>query len=380
MQILPGYSLTKLLSAFRLRVTVIEREFMNRVSSRHQWIFGISGLLACGLILLTGCDGPDAGQLPRKSPTEKRLHFAIAVDSLTNPMRNYQVTLLERLIRSRAGIDLTVLDARDEASTQVTQLKKIAEDPLDCLMIFPRDLEACGPLLRTMKTAGALVIVLGVEAPADVCTTSLHTDERKLGQIAGEFVVNALKRKAEGEGSAQVKGRVVHLTGAEDSPITRERTAGFTDALKALPEVVLVHEAPANGNEKEAAERIKEALKLQHTFDIVYAQNDLMARGASAAIKESDASARDSMFILGTDGATGKGGGMEMLLQGDMEATLYYPPLVDKAWQLVKQALEDPAFKTRIEKSYRLKPFVMTPESAEAILRKGLPAPELESF
>lgn len=353
---------------------------MNQVSSRRQWLFSIGAFLACGLMALTGCDGSASGKLSLKVAPEKRLRFFIAADTLTDPMRNYQVTLLERLIRTRAGVDLTVLDARGDVATQVTQLKKIAADGADCLMVFPRDVEACSPVLRSIKATEALVIVLGTEVSADACTTSIFTDERKLGKIAGEFVVSALKRKAEDDGSPTVKGRVVQLTGAEDSSITRERSAGFIEALKAAPDVVLVHDAPANGNEKEAGERIKEALRLQKTFDVIYAQNDLMARGGGAAVKEADVAARESMLIIGTDGATGKGGGIEMLQQGDMEATVYSPPLVDKAWQLVKQALDDPAFKTKIEKIYRLKPFVITLESADEILRKGLPVPELESF
>lgn len=329
---------------------------------------------------LTGCDSPEGGKLPFQVKPEKRLRFFIAADTLTNPMRNYQVTLLERLIRTRAGLDLQIFDARNDAAVQVAQVKKLAAEGVDCLMVFPRDAAALGPALRSIKEAGALVVVLGAEVPATDCTTALFTDERKLGQIAGEFVVSALTKKAEGEGSPAVRGRVVHLTGAEDSPATLERSAGFLEALKAAPEVVLVHEAPANGNEKDAAERIKEALRLQKNFDVIYAQNDLMARGAGAAIKEADVAAREAMLVIGTDGATGKGGGIEMLHQGDMEATVYVPPLVDKAWQLVKQALDDPAFKMKIEKTYRLKPFVVTLESAEEILRQGLPAPELESF
>ncbi|CAN5842737.1 hypothetical protein BH11VER1_BH11VER1_22920 [soil metagenome] len=337
-------------------------------------------LLAGGLIALTGCDGPDGRKFPFKSMPEKRLRLVVAADSLTDPMRNYQVTLLERLIRTRAGVDLMILDAHGDTATQVTQLKKIAAEGVDCLMVFPRDVEATGPVLRSIKATGSLVMVLGVEVSADVCTTSLLTDERKLGQIAGEFVVSALKKKAEDEGSPAVRGRVVQLTGAEDSRVTQERSAGFREALKATPEVVLVHEAPANGNEKEAAERIKEALRLQKTFDVVYAQNDFMARGASAAIKEVDVAAREAMLVIGTDGAIGNGGGIEMLQQGNIEATVYAPPLVDKAWQLVKQVLDDPAFKTKIEKTYHLKPFVITLESTDAILRQGLPTPELESF
>lgn len=353
---------------------------MKMGSSFHLRCLGIAGLLACGLMLLTGCDGTDAGTSSLKSKPEKRMRFAISVDTLTNPMRNYQVTLLERLIRTRPGIDLTMYDAHGDTATQREQLKKIAGEGADYLMIFPQDAEDCVPVLRSMKAAGAMIFAFAAKIPADACTTSIYTDERRLGQIAGEFVLTALKKKAADEGGNEVKGRVVQLTGAEDSPIARERSLGFTDALKEMPGVVVVHEAAANWSEKDAAERIKEALKLQKTFDIIYAQNDLMARGAGTAMMEGNVAAREALLIIGTDGATGTGGGVEMLVHGDMEATVYHPPLVDKAWQLVKLTLDDPGFKMKIEKNYRMKPFIITLESTEEILRKGLPAPELESF
>ncbi len=351
---------------------------MKTAPSFYLKILGASILFAFGLIFLVGCDGSNSGTFSFKSKPEKRLRFAISVDGLTNPMRNYQVALLERLIRTRPGIDLTLLDARGDMAVQGEQLKKMITDGVDYLFVFPQNVEVCVPIMRNAKIGGAIVVAFAEKVPADACTTSIYTEERHLGNVAGQYVLAALKKKAEDEGSAEVKGRLVQLTGIEDSLITRERSMGFLEAFKEAPGVKIVHEAAANWIEKDATERTKEALKLQKTFDVIYAQNDFMARGANVAMLEGGTLAREALFIIGTDGAIGKGGGIEMLMHGDIEATVYQPPLVDKAWELVKRTLDEPEFK--IEKTYRMKPFVITAESAEDIMRKGLPAPELERF
>jgi ribose transport system substrate-binding protein len=244
------------------------------------------------------------------------------------------------------------------------------------IMVFPQDAEKLTPTLREAVAAGVRVFVFSADLPEDACTCALFTDERQLGQMAGEYVVSALKTKAEAEGQPGPAGRVVLLRGDEESASSREGAEGFVRAMQPFPGIVLVHDAPADWSEKGGADRIREALRIQKRFDVIYAQNDLIAVGASKAVRESSAEARESMLILGTDGVPGKGAGVAMVISGELDATVYHPPLVDAAWPVMQSILDHSG--TAIRKHIQVKPFIITPENAARIQRAGLPLPDTQ--
>ncbi|NDC15822.1 MAG: hypothetical protein EBZ76_11830 [Synechococcaceae bacterium WB9_2_170] len=101
-----------------------------------------------------------------------------------------------------------------------------------------------------------------------------------------------------------------------------------------------------------------------------------MAVGADKAARETSMDARESMLILGTDGVPGKGVGVDLVIRGTIEATIYHPPLVDVAWRDIQILLDDPTYEPR--KLRTVRPFVIQSENAPHVLSKGLPLPDVE--
>ena len=118
-----------------------------------------------------------------------------------------------------------------------------------------------------------------------------------------------------------------------------------------------------------------EALRLQKTFDVVFAQSDIMAMAASNALKAIKDGPREQMLVLGVDGSVAKGGGIDMVIKGDIDATVYNPPMVDLGWKVLVRLLDDPSFKPKSR--YELEPFVITPEKATTLSIHGVPSPAL---
>jgi ABC-type sugar transport system substrate-binding protein len=164
------------------------------------------------------------------------------------------------------------------------------------------------------------------------------------------------------------------LRGDEDSAECNARAEGFVEALQPHAGIVLVHDAPGEWSEKSAGDRIREALRIQKHFDVVYAQNDLMALGAAKAVRQISADARNAMLIVGTDGVPGKGTGISLVVSGELDATVYNPPLVDVAWREMRALLDAPNNAPR--KRIQVKAFMITPENADRFQREGLPDPE----
>jgi ABC-type sugar transport system substrate-binding protein len=194
--------------------------------------------------------------------------------------------------------------------------------------------------------------------------------------MAADFVLQALKAKAADEGRPATVGRVVQLRGDDESAAATERALGFIETLQREPGVVLVHDAPGGWDDKNAAARIQEALRLQKQFDVVYAHNDLMAAGAAKQLRETSVDTRESMLILGTDAVPGAEGGASLVNKGVLDATIFHPPLVDVAWREIERFLDDAGYAPK--KRQKVKPILITPSNVANFERQSLPAPQVE--
>jgi ABC-type sugar transport system substrate-binding protein len=340
-------------------------------------LFRMVMVTTCLLAGLCGCGRKTPGSGERGATADTGdTRVAILADNSVNPMRNYQVTLLERLIRTRPHMLVSTVHAGGDAGVQSRQVREAAKAHAAFLMVFPQDAAKLAPALHDVMAAGVRVFVFSADVPEDACSCAIFTDERRLGEIAGEYVVSSLKTKAEAEARPVPTGRVVMLRGDEESAACKQRAEGFLGALQSNAGIVLVHDAPGEWSEKSAGGRIREALRIQKQFDVVYAQNDLMALGAAKAVRQSNADARNSMLIVGTDGVPGKGTGISLVVSGELDATVYNPPLVDVAWREVQTLLDAP--KTPVRKRIEVKAFMITPENAGRFQREGLPPPQTD--
>jgi ABC-type sugar transport system substrate-binding protein len=338
--------------------------------------FSLGAFFLSLVLLLPGCDPTAEPGLRVDGGEKNRIRFAILVDSLETPMRNHQVTLLDRLLDIRSGLDVTIYDGQGNPKLQTGQIAHALSQGATYLMVFPTEAVKLQQPLRDAVQQGAKVFAFTDQLPAESCTTAIFCPPRRLGEVAGDFVVAALKTKATDEGLPQVTGRVVQIRGDDSSPYANSIAEGFAAALSKEPGVVLVHDAPGYWSPTEATERAAEALRIQKNFDVIFAHNDIMALSISNALRAAQPEVRSNMLVLGLDGAFGKNAGMEFVRTEAFEASVYQPPLVDQAWKLVQEMLEDPAFQPQAR--YSVKPFVITTENVLSAAKHGLPEPVLE--
>lgn len=313
---------------------------------------------------------PLVAPLPPAAPGKG---LVLCLASLADPHQRVQFNLLSENVRKVPGAGLEVRDAAANATTQRDQLQQLLAKPPAVVLIRPVDAAAIKTQIDELRAAGAKVIGLDASLGAGVCDTVVFCDQRKIGKLAGEAVVTALQRKAADEGRTDVSGRVAQLRGSDAHPDCTARSEGFLEALKAQPGIVLVHDAPADWDRAKGGARFKEAATLQKQIDVVFAHNDLMAQGASTAATELQM--RESLLIVGADGISGPGAGLEMLRNSELDATVHQPLLVDFAWRLVERWWKDPAFKPKA--SYEIEPVLFTPKNLAELEKKGLPAPSL---
>lgn len=287
---------------------------------------------------------------------------------------NGQRTALARLMARDSRFQLQILDAGFSVETQAEQLEAaIAEKPL-AILLDPLAEKELQPGVLSAQAAGIWVIGLGQQAAELECTTSLIADQRRLGELAGELTVQALLKKNQESGGTEAVGRVVEIRGDDESRQCQLRHEGFESALAAAPGVILVHDAPGDWSLTGGRDRTLDALRLQHSFDVVYAHNDIMAFGSSLALAQ--ANKRADVMVIGTDGFRGREGGMTLVGDGEIDATLYHPLLTDFAWLLLQKKVEEPAFQPKPVYEMLLRSIL--PRDLDDIRLKGLPPyPEL---
>lgn len=297
-------------------------------------------------------------------PTKKLV--LVCASDLSVPFLRVQAEMMRTAVRTLNGYRYKVLDAAGDATTQLDQLRQAeAEHPL-WLLIHPVEDRLAASLLEPLRRTGVKVIGLDQRMDAAACDAVIFTDQYQLGRLAGQVVVNALRRKAKDEHREQVTGRVVQIRGKEEAFASKACAEGFAEALHQEPGIIVVHDAPCDWTTATARLRAKDALRLQHDFDVIFAHNDAMAQGASEAMTE--AQMRDHMLIVGIDAVGGHLGGLDLLRRSVIDATIWQPMPMELAFAAIQKTASNKP--TELKPRMEREPVAVTPATLEEFTRK----------
>ena len=298
---------------------------------------------------------------------DERAEIILLLPDTRIAMQEFQRNGLAMLVSRKAGYKLTTSDAVGSSAKQLEQFRQAIAAKPAAIIISPIDPPAIAALIVEAQTLGITVIGLDKRMLNEGCASVVFSDQRKVGRMAADTVIEALKRKAAEEKRTEVTGRVIQLRGSADSYSTNEIAEGFNEGLRTQSGVILVHDAPADWSTETATKCTTEAFNLQKNFDAIYAQSDAMALGAAKAAET--AGQRENIFIVGTDGLSGQKRGLELVRVGDLDASVVQPALVDLALQIITKMRKDKTFKP--QPSYEIQPVVIQPKTVEQMLRTG---------
>ncbi|WP_069742251.1 substrate-binding domain-containing protein [Streptomyces sp. EN23] len=210
----------------------------------------------------------------------------------------------------KAGIDLTVTDAQNDASQQANQLQNFTSSGVSSIIVNPVDSDAVGPGVRSANKAGIPVIAAdrGVNK-AD--TATLVASDNVAG---GKLAADALADKLGGKGS------IVILQGTAGTSASRERGAGFAEGLKAYPDIKVVAKQPADFDRTKGLDVMTNLIQSHPGVTGVFAENDEMALGA---VKALGSKAGKSVSVVGFDGTPD---GLKAVEAGTLYASVAQQP------------------------------------------------------
>ena len=177
---------------------------------------------------------------------------------------------------------------------QITAAQKFIQDGVDYLLLSAADTAGWDSVLKDAQDAGIRVILFDrtIDADASLYEASIVSDMAKEGQTA----VDGLK----GQGLSEYK--IIHLQGVMGSAAQQGRSGALDEAV-ASDGWTLVTQQTAEWNAEKAQQIVQSVIDSGESFNVIYAENDDMAKGAVAALDKANIShgVGKDVIVMGFD-------------------------------------------------------------------------------
>lgn len=230
--------------------------------------------------------------------------------NLGEPWRVQMNADLKQAAEAHPELKVIFKDAQNDSLRQRSHVEEYGSQPVDLLIISPREaVPLTKPVAQVFK-AGIPVIVLDRAVTGEDFTQFIGADNRKIGNEAGKWIVKTLGGK----------GKVVELKGLMTSVPGADRSNGFREALKGT-QIEIIFDADCKWLEPDGRKEMESALARFPEIDLVYAHNDPMAHGAWLAAKA--AGREKKIKFVGIDALGHEG--VKYVKEGILDATFQYP-------------------------------------------------------
>ena len=259
---------------------------------------------------------------------KKQNHFKIGI-SLPNNDLWHQAVVEE--LRHEASLypDMEV-DIRYHRNTddeeQIDNISYFIDNKMDLMVVSAGNAALITPFVEKAYEENIPVIIFDQKIESDSYSSYVGGDNYRIGKDAGLFIVNLL----------QGRGNVVEIRGRVESATDIERHSGFTEVISAYPEINLVAQERADFNTRIADSVMTKVIKENKSVDVVFAMDDLTARGVHNAYNKAGIK---QPFIIGVDALAGVGGGIDNILKGYQDISFIYPTGGDKLLEVAHNIL-----------------------------------------
>ena len=177
---------------------------------------------------------------------------------------------------------------------QITAAQKFIQDGVDYLLLSAADTAGWDSVLKDAQDAGIRVILFDrtIDADASLYEASIVSDMAKEGQTAVDWL--------KGQGLSEYE--IIHLQGVMGSAAQQGRSGALDEAV-ASDGWTLVTQQTAEWNAEKAQQIVQSVIDSGESFNVIYAENDDMAKGAVAALDKANIShgVGKDVIVMGFD-------------------------------------------------------------------------------
>lgn len=260
----------------------------------------ICSLAGCGIVI----DGEGGSTGSKASGASGAIGLSISTQN--NP---FFVTLAEgaKKAAKQAGVPLTVVDASDDATKQVSDIEDLVSKNVSVLIVNPVDSDAVTGAVEAAIAKGVRVIsvdrvVNGVDIDCQIASDNVAGAE-----LATQYIVDTLGENV----------KTAELVGTSGASAAIDRSQGFHNI--ADKKLKVVASQTADFDRTQGMTVMENMLQADSSIQAVFAGNDEMALGAVEAIS----GAKKDVLVVGFDATDDA---IEAIKQGRMGATIAQQP------------------------------------------------------
>lgn len=252
-------------------------KMFKRLSALLLSLLLVLGMTGCGIVIEG--EGSSSGKNTKKSGA-----IGLSISTQNNP---FFVTLAEgaKKAADEAGVSLTIVDAGDDATKQVSDIEDLVSKNISVLIVNPVDSDAVTGAVQAAKNQGVAVISVDRVVNNVDIDCQIASDNVAGAQLATLYIVEKL-----GEGV-----KTAELVGTSGASAAIDRSAGFHNVADSKLKVVASQ--TANFNRTEGMTVMENMLQADGDIKAVFAANDEMALGAVEAIS----GAGKNVMVVGFD-------------------------------------------------------------------------------
>ena len=234
--------------------------------------------------------------------------------SLANMSEQWRLVLKEELEEEAAKYDnitLIISDAAGNTEKQIEDVNRLMEYGIDLLIISPIDTKALSPVVSSFYSKIPVIVMDRVVEGYDY-SLFIGPDNELIGLQEASKVLELMNER-------NLRGTVLELR--SENLASDERSEAFRSIMnkrKLTTMNLLIPEATRDF----AEDNLINFSKYANNIKAIFAHNDYMAYGARLALEKLG---REDVIIVGLDGYPGAGGGLEMIKNGIIDATVSCP-------------------------------------------------------
>ena len=287
--------------------------------SKHIYSFLTILLLSTAIL---GCN--------KKKEVNKRYKIGFAQAQAGDNWRESMLKEMQREVSFNNQIAFYFRDAQANSQKQKEQIQELVDLKVDLLIVSPHEIQPLNAILEKAYDSKIPIVLIDRRINSEKFTAFIGASNYEVGQNAGKYTVALLKGG----------GKVLEITGLNTASPFIDRDKGFIDIISKNKGIELI--AKINDHEANFEKKLDSFIKKNKDLDVIFAHSDYIAKNVYQICKNNGVERK--IRIIGVDGLSVEGMGMDMVASNRFKATVLYPTGGQEAMRTAINILEKKPF------------------------------------
>ncbi|PKQ45358.1 substrate-binding domain-containing protein [Confluentibacter flavum] len=243
-------------------------------------------------------------------------------DNMWRDAMNHSMQIQASLLQD--SLTLEIFEANGNIQKQINQIEKMIQDNYDLIIISPNEPDRVVPVIEKAFDSGIPIILIDRKINSNKFTAFVGADNLAVGKNAANYIASMEEK---------IKN-VVEIKGEDNSTPVIERSKGFEQTIQKEPSVNLIKSMV--GIDSVKIKSLIDSIDINQ-IHYMFAFNDELAYQAWKIVHEISSS--NKIKFIGVDGLNGTNGGVQLVQDNVLEASILYPTGGEEAIKLAMKIL-----------------------------------------